>query len=165
MKYREVKPIINTPDRKTDIEGKYVVIAPHASAHAKYWMYPKGWQTVIDYLNSKDYKVVMLTQEPLGDEWHDSKLGGTLTGVINKTGDFPLEDRMVVIRDADAFIGVGVLGWHTFLQDKNIPFVGIQANAMTRKIFGFIQEEVLKASRNQATEYGEPEWCNPIYTN
>jgi len=107
MKYREVKPIVNTPNKKTDIEGKYVVIAPHASAHAKYWMYPKGWQTIIDYLNSKDYKVVMLTQEPLGDDWHDSKLGGTLTGVINKTGDFPLEDRMVDIRDAEAFIGVG----------------------------------------------------------
>jgi len=107
MKYREVKPIVNTPNKKTDIEGKYVVIAPHASAHAKYWMYPKGWQIIIDYLNSKDYKVIMLTQEPLGDDWHDSKLGGTLTGVINKTGDFPLEDRMVDIRDAEAFIGVG----------------------------------------------------------
>ena len=112
MKYREVKPIINTPDRKTDIEDKYVVIAPHASAHAKYWMYPKGWQTVIDYLNEKGYKVVMLTQEPLGDEWHDSKLGGTLTGVIDKTGDLPLEDRMVDIRDANAFIGLGSgLSW------------------------------------------------------
>jgi len=107
MKYREVKPIVNTPNKKTDIEGKYVVIAPHASAHAKYWMYPKGWQIIIDYLNSKDYKVIMLTQEPLGDDWHDSKLGGTLTGVINKTGDFPLEDRMIDIRDAEAFIGVG----------------------------------------------------------
>ena len=112
MKYREVKPIITTPNRKTDIEGKYVVIAPHASAHAKYWNYKGGWQTVIDYLNSKDYKVLMLTQEPLGDEWHDSKLGGTLTGVINKTGDLPLEDRMVDIRDANAFIGVGSgLSW------------------------------------------------------
>lgn len=112
MKYKETKPLLNSPTRKTDIEGKYVVIAPHASAHAKYWMYPKGWQIVIDYLTSKDYKVVMLTQEPLGDEWHDSKIGGTLTNVINKTGDFPLEDRMVDIRDADAFIGLGSgLSW------------------------------------------------------
>jgi len=113
MKYREVKPIVTTPNKKTDIEGKYVVIAPHASAHAKYWNYKGGWQTVIDYLNSKNYKVVMLTAEPLGDEWHDSKLGGTLTGVINKTGfDISIEDRMVDIRDASAFIGVGSgLSW------------------------------------------------------
>jgi autotransporter strand-loop-strand O-heptosyltransferase len=112
LKYKEVKPIVNTPDRKTDIEGKYVVIAPHASAHAKYWMYPKGWQTIIDYLNEKGYKVVMLTQEPLGDAWHDSKLGGTLTGVIDKTGNIDIQDRMIDIRDAEIFIGVGSgLSW------------------------------------------------------
>ena len=112
LKYKEVKPIINSPSRKTDIEGKYAVIAPHASAHAKYWMYPGGWQQIIDYLNDNGYKVVMLTQEPLGDAWHDSKLGGTLTGVIDKTGDINIEERMIDIRDADLFIGVGSgLSW------------------------------------------------------
>ena len=112
LKYLEVKPKVNSAKKKTNVKGDYVVIAPHASAHAKYWNHPNGWQTVIDYLNSKDYKVVMLTQEPLGDDWHDSKLGGTLTGVVNKTGDFPLKDRMVDIRDAKAFIGVGSgLSW------------------------------------------------------
>jgi len=113
LPYKEIKPLINTPSQKTNIQDKYVVIAPHASAHAKYWNYPGGWQTVIDYLNDKGYKVVMLTAEPLGDEWHDSKLGGTLTGVIDKTGfDIPLEDRMVDIRDAALFIGMGSgLSW------------------------------------------------------
>jgi autotransporter strand-loop-strand O-heptosyltransferase len=112
LKYSEVKPIINSPKTKTDIKGDYVVIAPHASAHAKYWNHKGGWQTIIDYLNKQGYKVVMLTQEPLGDEWHDSKLGGTLTGVIDKTGDLPLQDRMIDIRDAKMFIGVGSgLSW------------------------------------------------------
>lgn len=113
MKYKEVKPKINLPQQKTNIDGDYVVIAPHASAHAKYWMYPGGWQTVIDYLNDKGYKVAMITGEPLGDGWHDSKLGGTLERVIDKTGfDIPLEDRMIDIRDAKAFIGLGSgLSW------------------------------------------------------
>jgi autotransporter strand-loop-strand O-heptosyltransferase len=113
LQYKEVKPVLDAPLKKTDIQDKYVVIAPHASAHAKYWNYPGGWQTIIDYLNNKGYKVVMLTAEPLGDEWHDSKLGGTLTGVINKTGfDIPLEERMIDIRDASLFIGMGSgLSW------------------------------------------------------
>ena len=113
LKYVEVKPIVTTLDKKTDIEGDYVIIAPHASAHAKYWNHPGGWQTVIDYLNNNGYKVVILTAEPLGDEWHDSKLGGTLYGVIDKTGyNIVLEDRMVDIRDAKLFIGVGSgLSW------------------------------------------------------
>ena len=113
LKYVEVKPIVTTLNKKTDIEGDYVVIAPHASAHAKYWNHPGGWQTVIDYLNNNGYKVVILTAEPLGDEWHDSKLGGTLYGVLDKTGyDIVIEDRMVDIRDAKMFIGVGSgLSW------------------------------------------------------
>lgn len=112
LKYSEIKPKIVVSKTKTDIVGDYVVIAPHGSAHAKYWNYPGGWQTIINYLNDKGYKVVMLTQELLGDEWHDSKLGGTLTGVINKTGDISLENRMIDIRDAKAFIGIGSgLSW------------------------------------------------------
>ena len=112
VKYKEIKPIISVPDIDTDIVGKYVVIAPHASSHAKYWMYPGGWQTVIDYLNNKGYRVVMLTREPLEDEWHDSKLGGTLINVVDKTGNLPLVERMIDIRDAELFIGVGSgLSW------------------------------------------------------
>jgi ribonucleoside-diphosphate reductase alpha chain len=56
-------------------------------------------------------------------------------------------------------IGIGVLGWHTFLQEKGIPFAGLQANTHTRLMFDFIEKEALKASRDQAIEYGEPEWC------
>jgi ribonucleoside-diphosphate reductase alpha chain len=56
-------------------------------------------------------------------------------------------------------IGIGVLGWHTFLQEKGIPFAGLQANAYTKMMFEFIEKEALKASADQAKEYGEPEWC------
>jgi autotransporter strand-loop-strand O-heptosyltransferase len=88
------------------------VIAPHASAHAKYWNNPGGWQAVINWLNAIGYKVVMLTSEKLGVDWQDAKLGGTLTGVIDKTGDISIHERMIDIRDADLFIGVGSgLSW------------------------------------------------------
>jgi ribonucleoside-diphosphate reductase alpha chain len=46
-----------------------------------------------------------------------------------------------------------------FLQQKGLPFVGIQASSYTRMMFEFIEQEVLKASRAQAVLYGEPEWC------
>jgi ribonucleoside-diphosphate reductase alpha chain len=47
-------------------------------------------------------------------------------------------------------IGIGVLGWHTFLQEKDIPFAGLQANSYTRIMSQFIEKEALKASRDQA---------------
>jgi autotransporter strand-loop-strand O-heptosyltransferase len=113
LDYTEIKPKISVPDEPSRIEGKYVIIAPHASAHAKYWNHPGGWQGVIDHLNDNGYKVVMITSEKLGDEWHDSKLGGTLNNVIDKTGGhINLVDRMIDIKHASAFIGLGSgLSW------------------------------------------------------
>ena len=112
LEYVEVKPRLDFKDLGRPINGKYVVIAPHASAHAKYWNYPGGWQKVIDTLNQKGYKVMMITHEPLNDEWHDSKLGGTLQNIINETGNQPIEVRMNQIKHAEAFIGVGSgLSW------------------------------------------------------
>jgi autotransporter strand-loop-strand O-heptosyltransferase len=127
--YNEIKPNLTFKNPGSTIDGKYVVIAPHGSAHAKYWNYPGGWQSIIDYLNNKGYKVVMITKEPLGDEWHDSKLGGTLTGVINKTGDYPLEDRATDIMNAEFFIGIGSgLSWLSWaLNTKTILISGFSS--------------------------------------
>lgn len=112
LDYREVLPRMDKSNIKRKIEGKYVCIAPHASALAKYWNRHGGWQAVIDYLNNKGYKVVLISQEHLGDDWHDSKLGGKLQNVINKSGDFPLSDRFSDLCFADYFIGLGSgLSW------------------------------------------------------
>ena len=122
----EIKPKMTLKKQNTDIIGDYVVIAPHASAHAKYWNNPGGWQKVIDHLNTMGYKVVMITQEKLGDSWHDSKLGGTLSGVIDKTGDLPIEDRLADIKNAKLFIGLGSgLSWLSWaLNTKTILISG-----------------------------------------
>ena len=112
LENNEIKPKLTYKNTGSTIDGKYVCIAPHASALSKYWNYPGGWQAIVDYLNELGYKVVMITKEPLNDDWHDSKLGGTLTGVIDKTGDFPLSERANDLLNAEAFIGVGSgLSW------------------------------------------------------
>jgi ribonucleoside-diphosphate reductase alpha chain len=56
-------------------------------------------------------------------------------------------------------IGVGVLGWHTFLQQKGLPFNSIASTAHTHNIFSKIRNEAEEASRQLAQEYGEPLWC------
>jgi len=52
-----------------------------------------------------------------------------------------------------------VLGWHTYLQQKGIPFEGLPAQFETRRIFGQIKTESDHASRDLATKFGEPLWC------
>ncbi len=56
-------------------------------------------------------------------------------------------------------LGLGVLGWHTYLQQNKIPFEGLQAQFKTREIFSKIKIESERASRALAEEYGEPLWC------
>jgi ribonucleoside-diphosphate reductase alpha chain len=56
-------------------------------------------------------------------------------------------------------LGLGVLGWHTYLQELGIPFEGLLAQFETRKIFSQIKIESERASRALAETYGEPLWC------
>lgn len=130
LKPIEIKPNLSFINRGSTIGDKYVCIAPHASALAKYWNYAGGWQEIVDYLNLEGYKVVMITQEPLGDTWHDSKLGGTLKNVIDKTGNLPLSDRANDIMNAEAFIGVS----------SGLSWLSWACNAPTIMISGFTEE-------------------------
>jgi len=51
LPYKEIKPKITIPNKKSEFEGqKYVCIAIHSTAQCKYWNNPEGWQKVVDYL-------------------------------------------------------------------------------------------------------------------
>jgi ribonucleoside-diphosphate reductase alpha chain len=107
------------------------------------------------------------------DEWKDYKfengmtlpeltcwfLEGVLQEFIDRSKNIKFMENTHRSATKGRAIGIGVLGWHTFLQEKGIPFAGLQANTHTRLMFDFIEKEALKASRDQAIEYGEPEWC------
>jgi ribonucleoside-diphosphate reductase alpha chain len=107
------------------------------------------------------------------DEWKDYRfdngmsvpelmtwfLEGVLQEFIDRAKNIRFMENTVRSAMKGRAIGIGALGWHTFLQAKGVPFVGIQANAYTREIFSFIDSESLKASKAMAIEYGEPEWC------
>jgi len=54
-------------------------------------------------------------------------------------------------------LGLGVLGWHTFLQESNIAMESPQATALNEEIFSLIKDKAYKASEQLAKDYGEPE--------
>ncbi len=56
-------------------------------------------------------------------------------------------------------LGLGVLGWHTYLQEHGLPFEGLLAQYETRKIFSQIKIESERASMALAEAFGEPLWC------
>jgi len=101
------------------------------------------------------------------DEWEHSDLiytstiflDGVLEEFIQKAKHMNGFENSVRFAEKGRAIGLGVLGWHTYLQDRGIPFEGLFAQYETRKIFSQIKLETERASRDMADEYGEPLWC------
>ena len=56
-------------------------------------------------------------------------------------------------------LGLGTMGLHAFYQSKNLPFASKESRKLNIEIHKFIKEKALKASRDMAAVYGEPEWC------
>lgn len=108
------------------------------------------------------------------DEWKDWKapntglslpelavyfLNGVLDEFIDKAQYIPYLENSVRSAIKGRAIGVGVLGWHTLLQEKLIPFESFEAMSLNNEIFKVIDSGSLKASQSLAKERGEPEWC------
>ena len=53
-------------------------------------------------------------------------------------------------------LGLGQLGWHSYLQSKMIPFESFGAHMLAIKISKFIDDRSLIATKELAEEYGEP---------
>lgn len=56
-------------------------------------------------------------------------------------------------------LGLGQCGFHTLLQQRMIPFEGLEAHMLSQEIAKHIWDETLRASQDMAIELGEPEWC------
>ena len=101
------------------------------------------------------------------DEWKDTDLiytatwflDGVLSEFIQKAKNMKGFDNSVRSAEKGRALGLGVLGWHTYLQRKGISFEGLPSQFETRKIFSQIKIESERASRDMATELGEPLWC------
>jgi ribonucleoside-diphosphate reductase alpha chain len=53
-------------------------------------------------------------------------------------------------------LGLGVLGWHSLLQSKMLPFESIEATQLNTEIFKLIRDKSLAASVEMGEIYGEP---------
>ena len=101
------------------------------------------------------------------DEWRNTDLvytatmflDGVLSEFIQKAKNMRGFENAVRSAEKGRALGLGVLGWHTYLQQRGIPFEGMEAQFETRKVFSQLKIESERASRDLASEYGEPLWC------
>lgn len=104
----------------------------------------------------------------LYDEWKNTDavqtaiffLDAVLQEFINKTeGNYYLKSANTFAKRHRA-IGLGVMGWHSYLQKNMIPFEGLEAKQLTNRIFKHIRSEADIASKRLADIFGEPELLN-----
>ena len=111
------------------------------------------------------------------DEWKDTDavetmiyfLDAVMTDFIDKlerlrdseskelNQSFYFMEKAYNFAKANRALGLGALGWHSYLQSKMIAFESMDATKLNAKVFKLIQEKALKASKELATLYGEPE--------
>lgn len=101
------------------------------------------------------------------DEWKDSDLvnvavrflDAVLSEYIVKSENIPGlgPSRLSAIKGRA--LGIGVLGWHTLLQEKSIAFDSFDAMQLNARIFKGMREKADEETAKLAAELGEPEWC------
>jgi len=97
------------------------------------------------------------------DEWKDTDAVETLTRFLDRDGGVHSEgrgtqfmERAVRFAKRHRAVGIGVLGWHSYLQSNMIPFDSMEAMQENEQIFRTIREKSYEASEELADEFGEP---------
>jgi ribonucleoside-diphosphate reductase alpha chain len=98
------------------------------------------------------------------DEWKDTDairimiyfLDAVMTEFIRKTEGLPFMEAPRKFAINQRALGLGVLGWHSYLQKKSIAFESLEAKGLTNEIFELMEKESLGASGDLAKILGEP---------
>ena len=117
--------------------------------------------------NSKDESFVCDLSSLNLERWEDWKetdavetlvyfLDAVMTEFINKTEKmkFMVHPRNFAINQRA--LGIGALGWHTYLQSKMIGFETMEAKLLNTQIWSFVRKKADAATAQMAVEYGEP---------
>jgi ribonucleoside-diphosphate reductase alpha chain len=126
--------------------------------------------TEIALHSSEDYTfscVLSSMNASLYDEWKDTDAVFNATVFLDCVNQDLIEigktqpgmEKVVAFATASRALGLGMLGFHTYLQDHNIPFESMDAYYKNTEIFKHLDVESLRASKWMAENWGEPEWC------
>jgi ribonucleoside-diphosphate reductase alpha chain len=95
------------------------------------------------------------------DEWKDDKniindvmkfLDNVLSDFINRAPDQFADAKYSAEKERS--VGLGVMGFHSYLQKNNIPLESVMSKVWNKKIFKHIQEQVDQSSKDLADERG-----------
>lgn len=101
------------------------------------------------------------------DEWHDTDacywatvfLDCVVSEFLSLAQDIPGLEKAVRCTEKGRALGLGVMGYQTYLLDHMIPFDSFDAHLFNEELFFGIRTLAEKATKDMAELLGEPEWC------
>lgn len=122
---------------------------------------------------SPDYTLVCCLSSlnvALYDEWKDRDiielavyfLDAVMSEFLERAKKLQGLENAVRFAEKSRALGLGVLGYHTYLQSKSIPFESPEAKAFNIELFTEIQRKSQAASITLGKTYGVPEWCTEL---
>ena len=125
LDYTEIKPKLKLGYERP-MKEKYVCIAPYGTAKCKHWNNPTGWKKLVKWIRyTLGYKVILITKEQQGFMGHP-----IIPGVVDDTGNKPIERRMQYLEHAEFFIGIG----------SGLSWLAWACNTKTVMISGFSED-------------------------
>jgi ribonucleoside-diphosphate reductase alpha chain len=160
--------------KRSETGYPYIFFTDNVNDQAPQWYKDKGMKIkhsqlcaeIMEYTDEdKSFVCCLSSMNALHyEEWQNtdgvqllaSFLDAVYSEFIEKAKDIPFMEKAVRFAREHRSIGVGVLGYHSYLQSQGIPFESMQARFMNKAIFGEIQRQCDVASIYLAGEKGSP---------
>ena len=160
--------------KRSETGYPYIFFTDNVNEQAPQWYKDKGMKIkhsqlcaeIMEYTDEdKSFVCCLSSMNALHyEEWQNtdgvqllaSFLDAVYSEFIEKAKDIPFMEKAVRFAREHRSIGVGVLGYHSYLQSQGIPFESMQARFMNKAIFGEIQRQCEVASMYLAGEKGSP---------
>jgi autotransporter strand-loop-strand O-heptosyltransferase len=123
IKNKEIRSKVALPKNlKNNFKRKYVCIGSLSTSQAKFWNNASGWTRTVEYLNNLGYDVVSIDKNNnIGSGEYVNYIP---VNSIDRTGDFPLSDRINDLHFCDFFIGLGSgLSWLAWAVGKPVVMI------------------------------------------
>ena len=107
------------------------------------------------------------------DEWENTDavklavmfLDAVMSDFIKKVKDIPSMYKTYNFAKRHRALGLGVMGWHSLLQQKMIPFESFEAQQLNTSIFKYLKENSYKASIEIGDKYGHAPIFDEVETS
>ena len=154
-----LKPLIKINDISRPLDNKYICIAIHSTAQAKYWNNPTGWQDIVDHYKSNGYEVVLVSSES------DGYMGNKNPEGVIYMKDSSMDTLINYLNHCELFIGISSgISWLSWALNKPTVIISGFSKPITEplddNIIRIINESVCNGCFNtHRLDAGDWNWC------